>query len=248
MNRLKDKVAIVTGAASGYGEGMARRFAREGAKVVVADINARGAEKLAAEIGAAALGVQTDVSQAGEIREMVEAAMQAFGRIDILVNNAGFTHRRGSLLDVEEDLFDLMGAVNMKAIYHATRAVVPLMDAQGGGAILNIASIYASRPQVGLTWYAASKGWVVSATKAMALELAPRKIRVNCLCPGSGETGMMARFLGDAAPSSGGAASAVPLGRLSRPDDMGDAAVFLVSDEASLVTGVALAVDGGQHL
>ena len=156
--RLHNKVAIVTGAAAGFGEGIARRFAEEGAKVVVADINIKGAERVAREIGDAAVPVQTDVGLAIEFDEMIETAMKAFGRVDIMMNNAGFTHRKGSLLDVDEETFDLITAVNMKAIYHAARAVVPIMDRQGGGVILTTASTAGLRPRPGLTWYNASKG------------------------------------------------------------------------------------------
>ncbi len=188
MGRLDDKVAIMTGGASGFGEAMARRFAAEGAKIVVADLNAKGAERVAGDIGSAAISVQTDVSQRAEFDEMVGAAMGAFGRIDIMVNNAGYTHRNGDMLAVPEETFDLITAVNMKAIYHAALAVVPIMERQGGGVILTTASTAGLRPRPGLTWYNASKGWAITATKSMAVELAPKKIRVNCLCPVAGET------------------------------------------------------------
>jgi 3-oxoacyl-[acyl-carrier protein] reductase len=245
--RLKDKVAIITGAASGFGEGMARRFAEEGAKVVVADLNAKGAERVASEIGKNAISVQTDVSQRPEIDQMAQAAMAAFGRIDIMVNNAGFTHRNGDMLAVEEDVFDLITAVNMKAIYHAARAVVPIMEGQGGGVILTTASTAGLRPRPGLTWYNASKGWAITATKSMAVELAPKKIRVNCLCPVAGETGMLAQFMGEDTPELRAKFRAtIPLGRLSTPLDIANAALYLVSDEASFITGVALEVDGGR--
>jgi 3-oxoacyl-[acyl-carrier protein] reductase len=247
VNRLKDKVAIITGAASGFGEGMARRFAEEGAKVVVADLNAKGAERVASEIGKNAISVQTDVSQRPEIDQMVQAAMDAFGRIDIMVNNAGYTHRNGDMLAVEEDVFDLIAAVNMKAIYHAARAVVPIMEGQGGGVILTTASTAGLRPRPGLTWYNASKGWAITATKSMAVELAPKNIRVNCLCPVAGETGMLAQFMGEDTPELRAKFRAtIPLGRLSTPLDIANAALYLVSDEASFITGVALEVDGGR--
>lgn len=247
MARLKDKVAIITGAASGFGEGMAKRFAEEGARVVVADLNAKGAERVATEIGVQAIWTQTDVSLRVEFDEMVAAAMQAFGRIDIMVNNAGYTHRNGSLLDVNEETFDLITAVNMKAIYHATLAVVPIMEKQGGGAILTTASTAGLRPRPGLTWYNASKGWAVIATKSMAVELAPKKIRVNCLCPVAGETGMLAQFMGEDTPERREQfRSVIPLGRFSTPLDIANAALWLCSDEAEFITGVALEVDGGR--
>jgi 3-oxoacyl-[acyl-carrier protein] reductase len=212
--RLKGKVAVVTGGASGFGEGMAKRFAEEGAKVVVADLNAKGAERVAGEIGEAAIHVATDVSVRSEIGEMVDAAKRAFGRVDIMVNNAGYTHRNGDMLAVEEDVFDLITAVNMKAIYYAALAVVPIMERQGGGVILTTASTAGLRPRPGLTWYNASKGWAITATKSMAVELAPKNIRVNCLCPVAGETGMLAKFMGEDTPELRDKFRAsIPLGR-----------------------------------
>ena len=247
MGRLKDKVAVVTGAASGFGEGMAKRFAEEGARIVVADLNVKGAERVAGEIGKAAIWVQTDVSQKSEFEEMVRATLGAFGRIDIMVNNAGYTHRNGDMLDVDETTFDLITAVNMKAIYHAALAVVPIMEKQGGGVILTTASTAGLRPRPGLTWYNASKGWAITATKSMAVELAPKKIRVNCLCPVAGETGMLAQFMGEDTPERRAQFRAsIPLGRLSTPLDIANAALWLVSDEAEFITGVALEVDGGR--
>lgn len=245
--RLANKVAVITGAASGFGEGMAKRFAQEGARVVVADINFKAAERVAGEIGKSAICVRTDVSQRTEIEEMVKSAMEAFGRIDIMVNNAGYTHRNGDLLGVEEDVFDLIYAVNMKAIYHATRAVVPIMERQGGGSIITTASTAGLRPRPGLTWYNASKGWAITATKSMAVELAPKNIRVNCLCPVAGETGMLAQFMGEDTPELRDKFRAsIPLGRLSTPLDIANAALWLASDEAQFITGVALEVDGGR--
>lgn len=247
MARLKDKVAIVTGAASGFGEGIAKRFAEEGAKVVVADLNAKGAERVAEEIGENAVWVQTDVSMKSEIDEMVAKAMDSFGRIDIMVNNAGFTHRNGDLLGVSEDTFDLINAVNMKAIYYSTLAVVPILEKQGGGSIISTASTAGLRPRPGLTWYNASKGWVITATKSMAVELAPKNIRVNCLCPVAGETGMLAQFMGADTPELRDKfRSSIPLGRLSTPLDIANAALWLASEEAAFITGVALEVDGGR--
>jgi 3-oxoacyl-[acyl-carrier protein] reductase len=247
MNRLKDKVAVITGAASGFGEGMAKRFAEEGARVVVSDINAKGAERVAGEIGKAAIWTQTDVSQGPEFEEMAKAALDAFGRIDIMVNNAGFTHRNGDMLGVDEATFDLITAVNMKAIYHAALTVVPIMESQGGGVILTTASTAGLRPRPGLTWYNASKGWAITATKSMAVELAPKNIRVNCLCPVAGDTGMLAQFMGEDTPELRAKFRAsIPLGRLSTPLDIANAALWLASDEAAFITGVALEVDGGR--
>jgi 3-oxoacyl-[acyl-carrier protein] reductase len=245
--RLNDKVAIITGAASGFGEAMARRFAEEGARIVVADINTRAAERVADELGKAAVAVTTDVSQKSEFDEMLGVALDRFGRVDIMVNNAGFTHRNGDMLKVDEATFDLITAINMKAIYYAALAVVPVMERQGGGVIINTASTAGLRPRPGLTWYNASKGWVVTATKSMAVELAPKKIRVNCLCPVAGETAMLERFLGEDTPERRALFRAsVPLGRLSTPLDVANAALWLASDEAEFITGVALEVDGGR--
>lgn len=245
--RLDKKVAIITGAASGFGEGMAKRFAQEGAKVVVADLNAKGAERVAGEIGKSAIWTQTDVSQKSEFDEMVGATTKAFGRIDIMVNNAGYTHRNGDMLQVDETTFDLIAAVNMKAIYLAALAVVPVMESQGGGVIITTASTAGLRPRPGLTWYNASKGWAITATKSMAVELAPKKIRVNCLCPVAGETGMLAQFMGEDTPEKRAQFRAsIPLGRLSTPLDIANAALWLASDEAEFITGVALEVDGGR--
>lgn len=247
MARLANKVAIVTGAASGFGEGIARRFAEEGAKVVVADLNLKGAERVAGDIGAAAVAVQTDVSQRAQVEAMVALAMDRFGRIDIMVNNAGYTHRNGDMLGVDEETFDLIGGVNMKAIYYSTLAVAPIMEKQGGGSIITTASTAGIRPRPGLTWYNASKGWAITATKSMAVELAPKNIRVNALCPVAGETGMLAQFMGEDTPEMRAKFRAsIPLGRLSTPLDIANAALWLASDEAAFITGVALEVDGGR--
>lgn len=247
MARLAGKTAIITGAASGFGEGMAKRFAEEGAKIVVADLNTKDAERVADEIGAAAVAVTADVSKKDDIERMVSAAMDLSGRIDIMINNAGFTHRNGDLTEVDEHTFDLIYAVNMKAIYHATQAVVPIMASQGGGSIITTASTAGLRPRPGLTWYNASKGWAVTATKSMAVELAPQNIRVNCLCPVAGETGMLAQFMGEDTPEIREKfKSVIPLGRFSMPRDIANAALWLASDEADFITGVALEVDGGR--
>lgn len=247
MARLEGKVAVITGAASGFGEGMARRFAEEGAKIVVADLNMEGADRVAGEIGANAVAVKTDVALRSGIDAMVDAAMQHFGRIDVMVNNAGYTHRNGDLLGVDENTFDLIFAVNMKAIYHATQAVVPIMEKQGGGSIITTASTAGLRPRPGLTWYNASKGWAITATKSMAVELAPKNIRVNALCPVAGETGMLASFMGEDTPEIRARfKSVIPLGRFSTPLDIANAALWLASDEAEFITGVALEVDGGR--
>jgi 3-oxoacyl-[acyl-carrier protein] reductase len=247
MDRLKGKVAIVTGAASGFGEGMVKRFAEEGAKVVVADLNGSGAERVAGEIGAVAVACKADVSSRADVDAMVKLATDRFGRLDIMVNNAGYTHRNGDMLKVDEKTFDTIVAVNMKAIYLAALAVIPIMEKQGGGSIITTASTAGLRPRPGLTWYNSSKGWAITATKSMAVELAPKNIRVNCLCPVAGETGMLAQFMGEDTPEKRALFRAsIPLGRLSTPLDIANAALWLASDEAEFITGVALEVDGGR--
>ncbi|WP_223476334.1 SDR family oxidoreductase [Oricola indica] len=247
MARLAGKSAIVTGAASGFGEGMAKRFAEEGANVLVADLNGEGAERVASEIGAAALPLAVDVARREDVDRMAATALERFGRIDIMVNNAGYTHPNGDMLGVDEETFDRIADVNMKAIYLSALAVVPVMEKQGGGAIITTASTAGLRPRPGLTWYNASKGWAITATKSMAVELAPKNIRVNCLCPVAGETGMLAQFMGEDTPEKRALFRAsIPLGRLSTPLDIANAALWLASDEAEFITGVALEVDGGR--
>lgn len=245
--RLADKVAVITGGASGFGEAMARRFVAEGAKVVIADLNGAAAEALAAELGATATAIAVDVTRDADTKAMLDRAEAAFGGLDIVVNNAGFSHRNRSMLEVTEDEFDRVFAVNVKAVYLAARHAVPRLAARGGGVILNTASTAGLRPRPGLTWYNSSKGAAITATKSMAIELAPQNIRVNALCPVLALTPMAATFLGEDTPERRAAFIAtVPLGRASTPDDVAAAAVYLASDEAAFITGVALEVDGGR--
>lgn len=245
--RLRNKVVIVTGAASGFGAGMARLFVREGARVVIADLDTAGAARLAGELGDAALACGADVGDGQAYRNLLERTLDAFGRLDIVVNNAGITHRNQPLLDVDEATFDRIFAVNVKSIYHCARSCVPVFRRQGGGNILNIASTAGLRPRPGLTWYNASKGAVITLTKSMAVELAPDRIRVNALCPVAGETPLLREFMGDDTPERRARFMAtVPLGRFSTPEDIARAALFLISDEAEFLTGVALEVDGGR--
>ena len=245
--RLENKTAVITGAGSGFGEGMAKRFAEEGARVVVADINGKEAERVAAEIGDAAIAVAADVSKFADTEMMINTAVEKFGRLDILINNAGVTHKNMPLDTVDEDMYDFIANVNMKAIYYAAKVAVPIMEKQGSGNILSTASTAGLRPRPGLVWYNASKAWVINATKCMAVELAPKNIRVNCLCPVAGETGMLADFMGEDTPEIRAKfKSVIPLGRFSQPRDMANAALYLVSDEADFITGVALEVDGGR--
>ncbi|MCW5774246.1 MAG: glucose 1-dehydrogenase [Rhodospirillaceae bacterium] len=242
--RLADKVAVVTGAAQGFGEGIAERFVAEGARVVVADLNEAGAKNVAARLGKNALACRADVGNSADVAAMMQRAHSAFGRLDIVVNNAGTTHVNKPMLDVTEAEFDRIFAVNVKGIYLAALHAVPLFRLGGGGAVLNIASTAGLRPRPGLTVYNASKGAVNVMTKSMALEFAPDKIRVNALCPVAGDTPLLASFLG---PNSREAfIKTVPLGRLSTPQDIAAGAVFLCSDEANFFTGVCLEVDGGR--
>jgi 3-oxoacyl-[acyl-carrier protein] reductase len=249
--RLQDKVTIVTGAASGFGEGIARLFAAEGARVAVADINDAGARRVAAEIGPAAIAVRCDVTQRADIDALVAATRRAFGgRIDVVVNNAGWTHRNGPLLDVDEATFDRVYAVNVKSIFHMVHAVVPLMRAQKGGVILNVGSTAGIRPRPGLTWYNGSKGAVNLLSKSLAAELGPDGIRVNAICPVMGVTGLLEQFMGmaDTPANRQKFLATIPLGRLSTPDDIARAALFLASDDAAFITGVEFPVDGGRSV
>ena len=245
--RLAAKIALVTGAASGFGEGIAKKFVAEGAKVVVADRDGEGALRAAAKLGAAALGVRADVTVAADVKAMIDAAYERFGGLHILVNNAGVGHLPQPLEDLAEDEFDRILAVNVKAIYRAAKEVVPRFKAQKRGVILNIASTAGVSPRPRLAWYNASKGWVITATRAMAVELAPFGIRVVALNPVAGETPMLKTFMGEDTPEIRAKFLAtIPIGRFSTPEDLGNAACFLCSDEASMITGVAMEVDGGR--
>lgn len=243
--RLSGKTAIVTGGASGFGAGIVRKFVAEGATVMVADINGPAAKALADELGV--LAQQVDVSRDESVNAMAAAALMAFGRVDILVNNAGVTHMPAALDEISEADFDRVAAVNIKSVYLTARALVPHMKANRGGAILNIASTGGVSPRPRLTWYNASKGWMITATKGMAVELAPVGIRVNAINPVAGETPLLKSFMGEDTPEMRAKFLAtIPLGRFSTPEDIGNAACFLCSDEAAMITGVALEVDGGR--
>ena len=243
--RLAGKTAIVTGGASGFGAGIVRKFVAEGARVMIADINGEGAEALARELGQKA--GQVDVSKDGSVNEMAAAAIMAFGKVDILVNNAGVSHLPAALDDISEADFDRVFNVNMKSVYLTARHLVPHFKARRTGAILNIASTAAVSPRPRLSWYNASKGWMVTATKSMAIELAPFGVRVNAINPVAGETPLLKTFMGEDTPEIRAKFLAtIPLGRFSTPEDIGNAACFLCSDEASMVTGVAMEVDGGR--
>ncbi len=243
--RLDGKTAIITGGGSGFGAGMARKFAAEGARVMVADINPDAAQTVADEIGGVAQVV--DVSENDSVAALAKAAFATFGTLDILINNAGITHLPQPMEEVGEAEFDRVLAVNAKSVYLTARHIVPHMKSMGAGAILNIASTAGVSPRPKLNWYNASKGWMITATKAMAVELAPHGIRVNALNPVAGETPLLKSFMGEDTPEVRARfLSTIPLGRFSTPEDMGNAACFLCSDEAGMITGVALEVDGGR--
>jgi len=245
--RLNNKIALVTGAGSGFGRGIATRFAEEGAKLVVADINKETAKMVAGEIGDSAIAVVTDVSKNSDVEAMIQQTVAQWGRLDILVNNAGTTHRNKPMTEVTEEEFDRIFAVNMKSVFLTARHGVPLMKEQGHGIILNVASTAGLRPRPGLAWYNTSKGAMITATKAMAIELASFKIRVNAINPVAGETGMLHLFMGEDTPEKRAQfVSSIPWGRLSQPQDMANAALFLCSDEADMVTGTCMEVDGGR--
>lgn len=243
--RLQGKRAIVTGAASGFGAGIARRFLAEGAQVVIADINLAGATALADEIGG--IASQVDVANRASVEAMVALANAQMGGVDILVNNAGITHMPTPLEDVAEEEFDRVFAVNCKSVYLTAQALVPQFKAQGSGAVLNVASTAGVSPRPRLNWYNASKGWMITATRTMAVELAPDGIRVNALNPVAGETPLLKSFMGEDTPEVRAKfLSTIPLGRFSTPEDLANAALYLCSDEASMVTGVCMEVDGGR--
>ncbi len=248
--RLADKIAIVTGAASGFGAGIARRFAAEGARVVVNDLDATGAARTVDEIadsGGRAVACSGDVSSDADVARLVAVAIARFGRLDIIVNNAGATHRNQPMLDVSEAVFDRIYQVNVKSLYLTAKHAVPYFRAQRSGVFITIASTAGVRPRPGLTWYNGSKGAAIVTSRSMAVELARDNIRVNIINPVAGETGMLADFMGEDTPQKRAQFIAtIPLGRLSQPTDIATAAVFLASDEASFITGACLEVDGGR--
>lgn len=242
--RLANKTAIVTGGGSGFGAGIARKFAAEGAMVFVVDINPEAAQTIANEIGG--LAIACDVGSAVSVSNLAETVLSQ-GPLDILVNNAGVTHLPGAMEDISEDDFDRVFTVNMKSVYLTARAFVPHFKSRNAGAILNVASTAGVSPRPRLNWYNASKGWMITATKTMAVELAPQGIRVNAINPVAGETPLLKTFMGEDTPEIRAKfLSTIPLGRFSTPEDMGNAACFLCSDEASMITGVAMEVDGGR--
>jgi 3-oxoacyl-[acyl-carrier protein] reductase len=251
MGQLAGKVAIITGAGSGFGTGMAEAYVREGAKVIVADINTEAGERVAKSLGVNAKAVATDVANGASVQAMVQACVDSFGVPDIVINNAGTTHRNQPMLQVDEQTFDRVFNVNVKSIYHMAHAVVPVMRARGkGGLIINVGSTAGIRPRPGLCWYNSSKGAVNLLSKAMAVELAPDKIRVNALCPVMGATALLEDFMGmpDTPENRARFLSTIPLGRLCEPRDMAAAAVFLATEAAEFLTGLEMPIDGGRTI
>jgi len=243
--RLKDKITIITGAASGFGKGIAKKFKKEGANLVLADIENNSLEKVAKDLDQDFFHV--DVSSSIGMKELSEYVIKKYKNIDIMVNNAGITHMPMPLEDVSEEEFEKVFAVNAKSVFFCGKFFVPHMKSRKSGSILNIASTAGISPRPNLNWYNASKGWIITATKTMAIELAPYKVRVNALAPVAGETPLLKSFMGGDTPERRKAfLSTIPIGRFSTPQDLANAACFLCSDEASMITGTSLEVDGGR--
>ena len=245
--RLANERAVVSGGASGFGEGIVRRFIAEGAKVAIADLDETKASALAAELGPSCIAVRTDVADGASVDDLFAAVTKAFGGVDIVVNNAGMGTTPAPLDSMDEARFDRLMGVNTKSVFHTARCAVPAMKAAKHGAILNIASTGGVSPRPNLAWYNASKGWMIAATRAMAVELAPFGVRVNAINPVAGETPMLATFMGEDTPEVRARfLASIPIGRFSTPADIAAAALYLCSQEASMVTGVAMEVDGGR--
>jgi 3-oxoacyl-[acyl-carrier protein] reductase len=248
--RLQGKRTLVTGAASGFGKGIAEAYIREGAKVAVVDMNEAGARAVAEALGENAIAVTCDVSKGDQVQAAVDATVAAFGGLDIVVNNAGWTNPNSPLMDTDEATFRKIYDINVLSIFHMTKTCVPLWRASGGGVMLNIGSTAGIRPRPGLTWYNSSKGAVNLMTRSLAVELAPDKIRVCCIAPVMGATGLLEQFMGmpDTPENRARFISTIPMGRLSEARDIANAALYLASDEADFITGVVLEVDGGRTI
>jgi 3-oxoacyl-[acyl-carrier protein] reductase len=248
--RLSGKTTLVTGAASGFGKGIAEVFIREGAKVAIVDLNADGAKAVAAELGENAIAITCDVSKAEDVQAAVETTVKAFGSLDIVVNNAGWTNPNRPLMETDEATFRKIYDINVLSIFHMTKTCVPVWEKQGGGVMINVGSTAGIRPRPGLTWYNSSKGAVNLMTRSLAVELAPSRIRVNGIAPVMGATGLLEQFMGvpDTPENRERFIATIPMGRLSEPRDIANAALYLASDEADFITGVILEVDGGRTI
>jgi 3-oxoacyl-[acyl-carrier protein] reductase len=248
--RLQGKVALVTGAGSGFGEGIATRFAAEGARVVVNDVARDNGERVAAAIRAAggdAVYAYGDVSRDADVAGLLKASSASYGGLDIVVNNAGVSHRNQPLLDITEAEFDRVFSINVKSLFWTAQHMVPHFRERGGGVFVNIASTAGVRPRPGLVWYNGSKGAMITISRAMAVELAPDRIRVNVINPVAGDTPLLATFMGEDTPARRAQfIGSIPLGRFSQPRDIANAALYLASDEADFITGACLEVDGGR--
>ena len=248
--RLAGKTALITGGASGVGAAIAAYFIAEGARVAIMDINAPATQDMAGKLGNDCVGIVGDVTKSSDIQRATQTARDFGDALDIVVNNAGWTHVNKPMLDVTEDEFDRLYDINVKSIFHMTNAVVPIMRDQGHGTIINIGSTAGLRPRPGLTWYNSTKGAVNLLSKSMAVELAPDNIRVNCVAPVMGATGLLEAFMGmpDTPENREKFIATIPLGRLSDPTDIAKACLYLASDDANFITGVVLEVDGGRTI
>lgn len=251
--RLANKTAIVTGGGSGFGAGIATRFAKEGANVVVADIDKGNGEAVAADIratGGHAEFVHADISDMDSVKHMLNATLGHYGQLHTVVNNAATTHTRGPILDVEEAEFDRLFRINVKSLYISAKVMVPYFQQQGGGAFVNVASITSFRPSPGLAWYNGTKAAVVSISKSMAVDFGKDNIRVNCVNPAVGDTGLLAAFMGepDTPELRQRYCSLIPLGRFTTPQDVAGACLYLASEDAAFVTGTTVDVDGGRSV
>ncbi|MEQ3728118.1 MAG: SDR family oxidoreductase [Tateyamaria sp.] len=248
--KLIGKVALVTGAASGFGKGIAELFVAEGAKVAIVDLNERGARDVAASLGDGAIAIGCDVADGAQVAAAVKQTTEAFGQLDIVINNAGWTNKNSPLMETDEATFRKIYDINVLSIFHMTKACVPVWRSQNGGVMINIGSVAGIRPRPGLTWYNSSKGAVNLMTKSLAVELAPDNIRVNCVAPVMGATGLLEQFMGmeDTPENRKKFIATVPMGRLSEARDIANATLYLASGDADFITGVVLEVDGGRTI